>query len=141
MDFWVTSAGRKPVGPVTEALVVQGIDAGMIPSEAFVCEVGGDAWRPIADVAAFAAAIARRRAKRAAASDGDRTAIENYPLIPSEPPLSLQKVDDTDDRTVADSEPRLESEVPPRRTLPPFDDADEKTLVDIKPPPASDPPR
>ncbi|HEX7670428.1 MAG TPA: GYF domain-containing protein [Polyangiaceae bacterium] len=138
MDFWVTSCGAKPVGPVSEALVVQGIEAGMIPREALVCEVGGAAWQPIADIAPFAGAIARRRAKRGA--ETDRTIIDPYPMIPSEPPGALHKVDETVDRTVLDLEPPQPSDAPARRTLQRFDETEEKTVADAGPP-ATDPAR
>jgi hypothetical protein len=140
MDFWVTSGGPKPVGPVSETLVVQGIEAGLIPSDSLVCEVGGAAWQPMTSVALFAEAIARRRAKRVANPDADRTIIDSYPMIPSEPPAALHKFDETADHTVADREPMQASDAPAKRTLQRFDETEEKTIADAGPP-ETNPPR
>lgn len=140
MDFWVTSGGPKPVGPVSEALVVQGIEAGLIPSDSLVCEVGGAAWQPMASVTPFAAAIARRRAKRAGSPEAERTIMDSYPLIPSEPPAALHKFDETADHTIADLEPPQPSDAPAKRTLQRFDETEEKTVADAGPL-DTDPPR
>lgn len=123
MEWWVTKGDRKPVGPASTELVIQGIEAGMIPGDALVCEVGGTAWKPLRDVSAFSIAMDEQRGKRRFDPNSERTIVD--------PPLVddvLTKFDDVVEHTVAERN-RL-SEPPRRQWLESISDGDDSTAVD-----------
>jgi hypothetical protein len=57
MTQWYVRADGDPVGPLSTDLVVRGIQAGRVPAHAAVMDSADGAWRPIATVPAFAAAL------------------------------------------------------------------------------------
>jgi hypothetical protein len=56
-DWWVLGNSGEPVGPAKSDLVVQGIKAGIIPGDSFVCVVGGSRCEPIREVPKFRGAF------------------------------------------------------------------------------------
>src|SRR5262245_33542307 len=107
MDWWVVHGDRKPIGPVSTELLLQGIGADMIPRDALVCEVGGTTWKPILKTAPFSAALDDRRRRR-------RMDSEYEPTIADAPPEeSLSRFDEVVEHTVVDR-PRTHSSIPPR---------------------------
>jgi hypothetical protein len=119
MEWWVARAGRKPIGPVSTELMLEGIAAGKVPSDAFVCEVRKTTWTPISETRPFGTAlIARGAAKRI--HESDVTDFEQQPFpestFPPPPapvpvraptrPRALTRADDTEERTTIDTRPR-----------------------------------
>lgn len=51
-DEWYVTDGATSIGPVTRELLVRGIDAGRVPSDAFVRHASWDVWRTTADLKA-----------------------------------------------------------------------------------------
>jgi len=131
MDWWVTQSGQDPVGPVTTELLLKGIDAGKVPIEALVCEVGGQSWRALGEVAPFADAVARQsRARRF--DHAERTMVDPEPPLPSgigasEEPINLLRFDGSGEHTIVDRPPPP-SEPPP---LARFEEGEDRTIVDI----------
>jgi len=111
--WWVTRPGGVPVGPAAPELVIQGIGAGAVPLDALVCPMGGTEWKPLAEVAEFAAAVTARRRARSHFAESEGTAIDLGPLPDSEPPprpsvtssISLERFDETSESTVVDESP------------------------------------
>jgi hypothetical protein len=104
-QWWLLGKDRRPIGPVSQKLVLQGILAGRVPGDSLVCEVGGSAWRPIRELDPFTRAFAKLRI--------DGPTIVDPPLDAQ--PLSRVRHEDND-RTVADAGPVTES--PPRPSSP-----------------------
>ena len=135
MDWWVTKGDRRPVGPVSTELLLRGIGAGKVPSDALVCEVGGSSWKWIGDIALFSVALSERGIRRRLDSSNDLSVVD--------PPTSdefLREFEDATEHTTVDRVPLRVSEPPPRRWLERFDDAEENTIVDTVPLRASEPP-
>jgi hypothetical protein len=117
MEWWVARAGRKPIGPVTTDLMLEGIAAGQVPADAFVCEVGKKTWTTISDTRPFGTALlARGAAKRIKESDVTDFEQQSFPesTFPPPPapmaapsrPRALTRMDDTEERTTIDTRPR-----------------------------------
>lgn len=134
MDWWLTHGDREPIGPVSTELLLKGIGAGMIPKDAYVCEVGGSTWKPIRKTAPFSIALNDNHARRKD-SEEEQTLAD----APGDEE-SLSRFDEVVERTVVDY-PRLHSSIPPpMRRLGRFDDSAEKTISDATPLPESEPP-
>lgn len=56
-EYYVRHSGGDAVGPVAEALLVRGIGAGKVPSDAEVCPVGGREWLPLISFERFQDAL------------------------------------------------------------------------------------
>lgn len=103
-SWWVTDAGRPPIGPVSTELLLRGIAAGKVPREALVCAVGQKQWKPVRETPPFSDAFAQTLAPPAA---------EGTDLVRIE---------------AASNDRRLDTQ----RPLSPFSDlADERTIVDV----------
>lgn len=132
-QWWLLGEDRQPVGPVTTELLLEGIAAGRVPEDSFVCVVGGTEWQVLGDIARFASAVSGVR-----------------PVTNSEPPTiqtRLRKLHDLEAHTLVDGIPlwpaEPASEVEPvtstlRQHIAGFDD-EEHTIVDAPFRP-SDPP-
>jgi hypothetical protein len=135
MEWWVTKGDRRPLGPVSTELLLQGIGAGKVPRDALVCEVGGTAWKWIGEIEPFSIALDERRGRRRFDPESERTVAD--------PPSTddfLTRFDNAPEHTMVDRTPFRPSEPPPRPWLERFDDAEEKTIVDKVPLRGSDPP-
>ncbi len=134
-QWWLLGRDRKPIGPASTDLVLQGILAGRVPSDSLVCEVGGPEWLAIRDVPAFKPAFAKLRI------DGP-TMVDPPELIAGmadgEEAGRLRRFDSqTSEHTVADAE-AAPSEPPDRPTdaiplkpkLQRFEEGSEQTVVD-----------
>jgi hypothetical protein len=132
MEWWVTHGDRKPIGPVTTELLLQGIGADMIPRDALVCEVGGTTWKPILKVPPFSIALDDRHRRRRMDSEYEPTIVD----APSDEE-GLGRFDEVVEHTIVDR-PRTHSSIPPRlpTRLDQFDDADDKTVTDAAPLPS-----
>jgi hypothetical protein len=146
MDWWLTQVGGVPVGPASTELVLKGIEAGKVPMNTLVCEVGGSRWKSLRDVPDFARALRTGKHSRFDPK-GERTVLdpEFFPTSRPPPPrrfdsVPVSRYDDGSDRTVAErpKEPARQDE---RRQLHEVDEEDEKTIVDTFPPIPSEPPR
>jgi len=132
-DWWVLGTSGEPVGPASSDLVVQGIKAGVIPGDSFVCVVGGTRWEPIRDVPQFRGAF---------------TELLSSPHIPQiHGKGKARRFIDGEEATIVDAtpffvEPSTIVDAPP--TIPPglgvFDELEEKTIVERLPPRPSEPP-
>lgn len=137
MNWWVTKGDRRPVGPVSTELLLQGIGAGKVPKDALVCEVGGTSWKWIGDIAPFSIAIDERADRPRLDSQSDRT-----PLDPCGQDVFLSRFDDSPpEHTFVDRSPVFRPSDPPPSELHSFDDADEKTIADAVPLRPSEPPK
>jgi len=85
MDWWLTQAGRVPIGPVSTELLLKGIRAGEVPDDVLVCEVGGKQWRKVTNVAPFGKALAERTGRRRFDPEGEHTVLDPHSFPPSEP--------------------------------------------------------
>ena len=97
-QWWLLGRDRVPVGPVTTELVLKGIQAGRVPSDALACEVGASAWRSVRSVARFAPAFAKLRI------DGP-TLVDLTNEMDDPPTLTnatLRSFNDGEERTIAD---------------------------------------
>lgn len=135
MDWWVTKGDRKPIGPVSTELLLEGIAAGKIPRDALVCEVGGTTWRCIGEIPPFSVALEARLARRRSESSDElpetqTAANENY----------VYGFDDAPEHTTVDRAPLRPSEPPARMWIERFDDVEEQTVVDAPPFRKSEPP-
>jgi hypothetical protein len=137
MDWWVTKGDRRPVGPVSTELLLQGIGAGKVPRDALVCEVGGTSWKCIGELSPFSIAFGEHGGRRRLDSESERT-----PLDPCGEDVFLSRFDDAPpEHTLVDRAPAFrQSEPPARATLHAFDDADDKTIADAVPLRTSEPP-
>ena len=147
MDWWVTQAGRVPVGPVSTDLVLRGIEANRVPNDALVCEIGGTAWKVIGEVEPFAAALAQRHTSGRFDPHSEQTVIDLQPLETTDR-MALDSEDLTDrldefvERTVVERAPFRVSEPPPLEApVPRFDDPDEQTIADAPLTRPSEPPK
>jgi hypothetical protein len=138
MEWWIVSADRRPLGPITTELLLEGIGAGRVPTDVLVCEVGGTRWKSIGDVAVFAAALSQPKPRFSGDGEIDAWASRRNECGASARD-GLGTFDDTLERTIIESSPLLGSE-PPIALLHDFDDGDEKTIVDRVPLRPSEPP-
>lgn len=129
MQWWVTQGDRRPVGPVSTELLLEGIGAGKVPRDSFVCEVGGEAWKRIGEVAPFSSALGDRDEQRR-----PERGAENV----TGPHADLGDGPGGGSPEIASS--FRPSEPPPRAWLERFDDSEEKTIVDEFPFGGGDPP-
>ena len=83
-QWWLLGRDRKPIGPVTTDLVIQGIRAGKVPADTLACEVGATAWRSIRSVGRFAASFAKLRIDGPTLVD-----LEEAPPTDVEDPVTL----------------------------------------------------
>jgi hypothetical protein len=134
MEWWMTKGDRIPVGPFSTEVLLRRIGAGLVPRDAFVCEVGGTEWKCIEDIAQFSAALDERHARLATDSDED-IADSDRPTLTN----STREAEDSE-QTSVDLSPLRISEPPPRRWLDRFDTDEEKTIEDVIPLPSSEPP-
>jgi len=118
-----------PVGPVSTELLLRGIGAGKVPKDSLVCEVGGNEWRSIGELAPFSVAIRGGRVRRRLESGDDATLAD-----PPESDEGLSRFDDAGEQTT-----QATAEVP-RRRFESMSGIEEQTIVDVIPLPASDPP-
>jgi hypothetical protein len=132
-DWWVLGKNGEPVGPASSDLIVQGIRAGVIPGDSYVCVVGGNRWEPIRDVPKFGAAFTELlssphisqihgKGKARRFVDGEEATIVDATPFFAEP------------STIGDAHPTI----PPQ--LPAFDELEERTIVEQLPPRPSEPP-
>jgi hypothetical protein len=49
-QWWITRGNLAPIGPVSTDLILEGIAAGKIPFDSFVCVVGDSSWMWIGNV-------------------------------------------------------------------------------------------
>ncbi|HVU00959.1 MAG TPA: GYF domain-containing protein [Polyangiaceae bacterium] len=91
-QWWVLGSDRKPIGPVTEDLLLQGIAAGRVTGDALVCAVGGTEWLAVSDVGTFQNALATagtpadaNKRRRGLIELEERTIVDGIPLWPAEP--------------------------------------------------------
>src|SRR5262245_54996294 len=126
-QWWLMGRDRKALGPVTTELVVEGIRAGKVPSDALACEVGATAWRSIRDVGRFAPAFARLRMHGPTVVDPVEllTDPEDLPTLAN---AQLAHFDEGSERTVADAAAYLDDAV----TVAGYEEA-EVTIVDRRP--------
>lgn len=50
---WVATGDQNPIGPLSSVALEARIRSGEVPVSALVCEVGGNAWKALSDVAGF----------------------------------------------------------------------------------------
>src|ERR1700733_11726069 len=100
-QWWLMGRDRVPLGPVTTELVIQGIKAGKVPSDALACEVGGNAWRSIRTVARFATAFARLRIEGPTIVDAPFGEERDEP--PTLANATLRPLDESDEPTTAEA--------------------------------------
>jgi hypothetical protein len=139
MKWWVTEAGNQPIGPVTTDLILRGIEAGKVPLVALVCEVGGNAWRPLTEVDPFAEAA--RRASRARRFDESERTLVDADLSPAdlEDTLSIRRAENYSEHTIVDASPLPSSPVSSQQantgTIPPsrFEEGEDRTIVERNP--------
>lgn len=130
MEWWITEAGNQPIGPVTAELILRGLEAGKVPLGALVCEVGGTAWRPLAEVEPFASAAQRQVQASLDRGPGGNSAPERTLVdldFSADEAAPLLRFDGTSERTVV--EPAL-----PPPSLARFEarpeDGEERTIVE-----------
>jgi hypothetical protein len=125
-QWWLLGGDRKPVGPVTTELLLQGIVAGRVPPDTLVCVVGGSEWKAVGEFALFSSVVTEARArsgseapttrrKRGSLLDlEERTIVDGIPLWPAEPVLEAEPetstlrqqtfgFEDAEERTIVDS--------------------------------------
>lgn len=146
MDWWLTQAGRVPIGPVSTELLLKGIRAGEVPNDILICEVGGTEWRKITHVAPFGAAFADRKKARRFDPESERTVLDPQSFPPSEPPPEMATIPVPAPEEGANhvtARHRTVRAVPTRVDgLSRVEDAeDDKTVVDAFPPLPSEPPQ
>jgi len=120
-QWWLMGRDRVPVGPVTTELVLKGIQAGKVPTDALACEVGASAWRSVRSVARFEPAFAKLRI------DGP-TLVDLASDIDDPPTLTnatLRPFDESEDTTVAEA--RDVDDIAPTQRL---EEPAEVTIVD-----------
>src|SRR5512144_796182 len=83
IDWWVMHGDGPPVGPVSTALLIQGIQAGKVPRDSLVCEVGGTEWRRLVSIPDLAEAFTPRPRRRFD-PESERTQFDDAPLPPEE---------------------------------------------------------
>ncbi|HEX4476100.1 MAG TPA: GYF domain-containing protein [Polyangiaceae bacterium] len=134
-QWWVIRRNRDPVGPVSTDLVLQGIRAGRLPSDALVCELGGAKWRPITEIQSFA----RELDNLAAAQEESVTESLDLrdPRAKSARRGASRRFDHTAETTLVDDSPMssadVDSAIDATRALRPFDDTGEQTIVESSP--------
>ena len=111
MEWWVTTGDRAPIGPVSTELLLRGLDAGEVPKDALVCEVGGTTWKMIGSVPEFHHAFGRHRARPTLEHTTSPDAFEGTGPSKSAPP-PLQRFGDETDRTIVEPPPFPPSEPP-----------------------------
>ena len=117
-NWWVTNGERDPIGPVSTELLVEGIKAGKVPAQVWVCLVGETSWRKLTDLPEFLAAVtnaSKKRSRRAPAMDAESTIIDQEPLPESEnyalplraalPRPQYDSGEFDDEKTIVDSTP------------------------------------
>jgi len=118
---------------VTTELLLEGIAAGRVPEDSFVCVVGGSEWQVLGDVARFAAAMtgARRVANSEPPTIQTRsrklldleahTIVDGIPLWPADPVSEVEPVTSTLRQHIAgfDDEEHTIVDVPFRPSDPP----------------------
>lgn len=108
MEWWVARTDRRTVGPVSTELLLLGIGAGRVPTDALICEVGGTTWKPVRDVAPFSIALGDRRARRRLDSwdDAMQTDARTRRELDSLDLDDAEVIDENDDeRTIVDARP------------------------------------
>jgi hypothetical protein len=98
-QWWLMGRDRVPIGPVTTELVLQGIQAGKVPTDALACEVGASAWRSVRSVARFAPAFAKLRIDGPTLVDLANEEMDDPPTLTN---ATLGPFDDREERTVAE---------------------------------------
>ena len=136
-QWWLMGKDRVALGPVTTELILQGIRAGKVPSDALACEVGATTWRCIRDVGRFAPAFARLRI------DGPTIADPADLLEGEEPTLAnatLARFDE--ERTVADARALLDDAITAAgyEAAASYEEGNEVTIVDPRPRHSEPPP-
>jgi hypothetical protein len=125
-QWWLLGGDRKPVGPMTTDLLLEGIVAGKVPRDSLVCIVGGTEWQTLGDIAVFSPAAGGAPVGAGAANAGprrragklleleERTIVDGIPLWPAEPTSEVEPVtstlrqqmhglEDPEERTLVDS--------------------------------------
>src|ERR1043165_838661 len=131
-DWWVLGKNGEPVGPASSDLIVQGIKAGVIPGDSYVCVVGGNRWESIREVPTFGAAFTELlssphiqqihgKGKARRFVDGEEATIVDATPFFAEP------------STIGDAPPTI----PPQ--FPALDELEERTIVEQLPPRPSEP--
>ena len=146
MNWWLTQAGRVPIGPVSTELLLKGIGAGKVPGDVLVCEVGGTEWRRVSDVAPFRIALTERSRKRRFDPESERRVLDPRSFPPSEPAPRPDTIRVPSAKVPATQASATHRPLPPARgnadQLHRIEDADDdKTIVDAFPPLPSEPPR
>jgi hypothetical protein len=121
IEWWLSWDGHSPIGPVETEAVLQRIESGSIPNDAFACAVGQAHWTRIAEIEVFG-----RVANR---SNGTRSRDTTEPKRMDFDP----RAHDSGEHTVVTSRARFDLGNA-------FDDPDEKTIVDRRPIGPSEPP-
>jgi len=141
MEWWLTGADRKLLGPFTADALLKGIGTGKVAVDALVCEVGGASWKSIVDVAAFAPAFAQlRRARRFAEDRQDNLPRFRRSEPEGSPAAGVNEFDDSLEKTIADQSPLFTSDPPPALPADGYDDGDEGTVRERSPFRPSEPP-
>lgn len=78
--WWVTEAGKQPVGPMGEDAVIRMIVTGELPADGLVCVVGGDRWQRLDEVPEFASAISRPSSLQPFDDSAEKTIVDEVPL-------------------------------------------------------------
>jgi hypothetical protein len=86
--WWLAEVGRAPVGPLSHELLVQWFNAGLLPADALVCEVGGQTWRPASDLTELGRPSSVRRARFDPSKE--RCMLELEPLPPEREPEPVE---------------------------------------------------
>jgi hypothetical protein len=108
----VTIANGNPAGPVSTERLLRSIGAAEIPKDAFVCEVGGTAWRMVGSVAEFRDAFARDPKRGLEEPTTTVQPIEELTGFSSVPPPLPWSLDESE-HTVVSPPPFSPSESPP----------------------------
>lgn len=85
-SWWVTIGEQEPLGPVSPEQLAARIRSGEIPENAFVCEVGGNAWVALTDVAELEAVV--RELGRDAFNDPQEHTVVGRPRFDSFDPAT-----------------------------------------------------
>jgi hypothetical protein len=128
MQWWVTTGDRKPIGPVSTELLLQGIAAGEVPKDAFVCEVGGTSWNMIGSIPEFRDAFARHPTRQNFEPATTLGVFDESTASPSVPP-PLQSFGDETERTIVEPPEFLQSEPP----LEYIDDDEDDLATTVRP--------
>ena len=59
-EWYLSHDGSDPIGPVEGQVVVHGIEAGKVPFESQVCEIGSSEWVPLVTIEQFAKAVRQK---------------------------------------------------------------------------------